>query len=153
MRYCQKLRNDYCTSDEKRFLKIENKRILLQTTSFNFQKKNNFIKITLLTVAWTKIIIVDGSTFKIFAFYQPYPFQFSLVFEYSSIKNLPGCLFIRTFFTEEFLYPPTYVNMLECLDLTYNFMHTVSYYYNNNNLKLYAWNCMWDQDTPDFMEI
>ena len=20
-------------------------------------------------------------------------------------------------------------------------------------LKLYAWNCMWDQDTPDFMEI
>ena len=31
--------------------KIENKRILLQTTSFNFQKKTNFIKITLLTVA------------------------------------------------------------------------------------------------------
>ena len=51
------------------------------------------------------------------------------------IKNRPGCLFIRTFFTEEFIYP-----------LTYN-----------------AWNCMhppfnkfdmWDQDTrPDFMEI
>ena len=50
-------------------------------------------------------------------------------------KNRPGCLFIRTFFTEEFIYP-----------LTYN-----------------AWNCMhppfnkfdmWDHDTrPDFMEI
>ena len=51
------------------------------------------------------------------------------------VKNRPGCLFIRTFFTEEFIYP-----------LTYN-----------------AWNCMhppfnkfdmWDQDTRlDFMEI
>ena len=28
-------------------------------------------------------------------------------------KNLAGCLFIRTFFTEEFLYPLTYVKMLE----------------------------------------
>ena len=35
------------------------------------------------------------------------------------VKNLPGCLFIRTFFTEEFLYPLTYVKMLEtvCMKL------------------------------------
>ena len=58
---------------KKKFLKIENKRILLQTSSFNFEKKTNFIKITLLTVTWTKISIVDGSTLKIFAFYEPYP--------------------------------------------------------------------------------
>ena len=58
---------------KKKILKIENKRILLQTSSFNFQKKTNFIKITLLTVTSTKISIVDGSTLKIFAFYQPYP--------------------------------------------------------------------------------
>ena len=28
------------------------------------------------------------------------------------LKNLPGCLFIRTFFTEEFLYPLTYVKVI-----------------------------------------
>ena len=54
------LHDDCCTSDEKWFLKIENKRILLQPTSFNFQKKTNFMKITLLTVAWTKLIIVES---------------------------------------------------------------------------------------------
>ena len=34
-------------------------------------------------------------------------------------KNRPGCLFIRTFFTEEFLYPLTYVKMFEtvCMKL------------------------------------
>ena len=57
----------------KKILKIENKRILLQTSSLNFQKKTNFIKFTLLTVKWTKISIIDGSTWKIFAFYQPHP--------------------------------------------------------------------------------
>ena len=49
----------------------------------------------------------------------------------SAIKNRPGCLFIRTFFTEEFLYP-----------LAWNCMHPP---FNKFN--------MWDQDTPDFMEI
>ena len=57
---------------KKKILKIENKRILLQTSSFNFQKKTNFIKIILLNVTSTKISIVDGRTLKIFAFYQPY---------------------------------------------------------------------------------
>ena len=33
---------------------------------------------------------------------------------FASIKNRPGCLFIRTFFTEEFLYPLT---LLKCLKL------------------------------------
>ena len=35
------------------------------------------------------------------------------------IKNLPGCLFIRTFVTEEFLHPLTYVKMFEtvCMKL------------------------------------
>ena len=51
------------------------------------------------------------------------------------LKNRPGCLFIRTFFTEEFLYPLTYVKMLE----------TVCTPFNKFN--------MWDQDTPDFIEI
>ena len=46
-------------------------------------------------------------------------------------KNRPGCLFIRTFFTEEFLYP-----------LAWNCMYPP---FNNFN--------MWDQDTPDVMEI
>ena len=49
----------------------------------------------------------------------------------TKFKNLPGCLFIRTFLLKSSY---TLLRMLKCL-------------------KLYAWNCMWDQDTPDFMEI
>ena len=32
--------------------------------------------------------------------------------ERALLKNRPGCLYVRTFFTEEFLYPLTYVKML-----------------------------------------
>ena len=50
---------------------------------------------------------------------------------HSQLKNLPGCLFIRTFLLKSSY---TLLRILKCL-------------------KLYAWNCMWDQDTLDFMEI
>ena len=53
----------------------------------------------------------------------------------SMLKNRPGCLFIRTFFTEELIYPLTYN--------AWNYMHPP---FNKFD--------MWDQDTrPDFMEI
>ena len=49
-------------------------------------------------------------------------------------KDSPGCLFARTFFNEEFLYP---LNAWNC-------MHPNPLFNKFN---------MWDQDTPDFMEI
>ena len=50
------------------------------------------------------------------------------------IKNRPGCLFIRTFFTEEFLYPLTYVEMFEtvCMKLYVRSRHAWLY----GNIKL-----------------
>ena len=81
----------------KKIIKIENKRILLQTSSFNFQKKTNFIKITLLTVTSTKISIVDGSTLKIFAFYQPFPLSIFSGFSDIPLLNVGQYVFLTTF--------------------------------------------------------
>ena len=57
-----------------------------------------------------------------------------------AIKNLPGSLFIRTFLTEEFLHPLTYVRMLEtvCMKLYVRSRH--AWYY--GNIKL-SYNCIY----------
>ena len=58
-----------------------------------------------------------------------------MLFILGDIKNRPGCLFIRTFFTEEFLYPLTYVKMFEtvCMELYVRSRHAWFY----ENIKLY----------------